>query len=263
MIKSSKRLFRKGKGFTLTELAFSVAIMSIISIAVSTLLTASYQAQVTHRTSALVESISMNFTEQLRRDARLATGVSIGGSFSRDFGARPADLNGTGNTVFFFYRDDANGRPDLAQYVAYSVDNARGQILRQATYNPETRQAGLNPVQNTMIFVGQQRNGQEDVNGLVGRCLNLGAGNNNSGNNVPQGQNCFSFNSTELYRTNNPQIPGQQLISRLTRVTVNGLQIGPDPNDPTPIIFPVDAFGRPVYNIRQTSFELGGAKIFR
>lgn len=259
-MKISNCPLKKNKGFTLTELAFSVAIMSIISIAVSTLLTASYQAQVTHRTSALVESISMNFTEQLRRDARLATSVLIGGSFSN--GDRPADIQGAGNTMFFFYRNLADGRPDVSQRVVYAFNNDTGVLLRSATYNPETRQTNLDPAQNTITFVGTQRNGQADMNGLVARCLNLRAG-NNSGNNVQQGQNCFSYNSIELYRTPNPQVPGQQLISRLTRVTVNGLQIGPDPNDQTPIIFPVDAFGRPVYNIRQTSFELGGAKIFR
>jgi prepilin-type N-terminal cleavage/methylation domain-containing protein len=268
---------KRDKGFTLTELAFSIAIMSIISIAVSTLLTASFQAQATHRTSALVEATAMNFTEQLRRDARLAIVANVNGALSDRIppNAMPGQVLTTnpGRSLALFYVRN-NGVLNQNLMVLYTVNNATGQIIRSANYDPERRLI-LNQVSNT-VFVGTRLDGSQDPHGLVGRCVNLQNQNANSGNNVALNTTgCFTFTRTVLYNDSNPQEPTQLLQSFLTRVTVNGIQIGPPmsaqndatraaiQNDPNPIVFPVDAFGRPVYNIRQTSFELGGAKVFR
>lgn len=252
---------KKNTAFTLTELAFSIAIMSIISVAVSTLLTAAYQAQMTHRTAAMVESISMNFTEQFRRDSRLATAVQINGSFSDNILPGAQQLTGAGNRVDFFYERNPDRSVVGNLRVMYRVDNATGTLERVANYDPERR---IQIPAQLIVYVGQQANGQPDINRLVGRCINLQPGNNNNGQNGNQeANNCFRYDTSIIYSNANPQIPGQTLQSALTRVTVNGLQISPDPDDPAPQVFPVDTFGRPVYNIRQTSFELGGAKVFR
>jgi hypothetical protein len=246
-------------------MAFSIGIIAIISIAVSTLLTATFQAQLTHRNAAMVESISMNFQDRIRSDARQSIAVQVlggpnGAAFSENFTPSvnsPVTRSGT-QIVFYYIRTPGGGvNPNV--FVTYFLTgpnaNPPNALVRVATYDLDTRRP-INAL--TQVFVSNTNQGTLN---LRARCINPA--------NLTPTNTCFQFTRRAQYDQVNRN--GENLISITTGINIAGLRI--DAVDPfndngqnpaaMPVLLPMDRFGQPGYNINNVAFDLPGCKVFR
>lgn len=243
-------------GVSMPELAISIVVFSVIGLAVNSLFTAAFQAQLTQRGYAKMESISMNFLESFRADSRSAVFVQLNptppglGTACSLSGVNSVSGNaGTGNSLTLFY-DAAN----TSSCVRYDVDTVTGTLSRFATIDPRTREALVSPL--TTVYVAPTRPGTEN---LIATCRDLDTAGQAVGAPVP----CFRFSKQFQQDTTNTlgsvSVGGNNAFD--VRVGVSNIRIT-SPNG-TIVQLPVDAFGQPGFNIRGISYSIAGSRVFQ
>jgi hypothetical protein len=116
-----RNLARPVKGVTLIELALGMAILSLLSIAVSNMMLAATASQLNAQTMVTEETVAMSIVDRLRYDLRLATVSSV-------------SVTGGGNTLSF---NTWNPTAGVTQTVTYTFTGASltRTVSGQPTYN--------------------------------------------------------------------------------------------------------------------------------
>ncbi len=74
-----KPLRRASKGLTLLEVAISMALFGIISVAVASMLTSGIDTQMSYRVHEYEHNIALNIIDRMRMDLLMARNVTVGG----------------------------------------------------------------------------------------------------------------------------------------------------------------------------------------
>lgn len=215
-------------GFSIAEAAFSIGIITIISAAVGSLLSSSFNAQELQNSSINAQLAANSFTEALRTDTRAAVGIT---------------LSNGGRTMTLYYfksRNPNNGAETLAtgRFVEYRVE-ANGRLVRQANIDTDTRQ---NRANYTTVFV-------DPFNAAVPATRNSPT----KGLRTTCNGACFAVNLNDT----------TGVAEQCARVTVQNLRIEGLPPALAQNLTPMDAFGQPGVSIVNSEYELGGFKRFR